>query len=196
MPLKFPLPLWKTLLWVSVIGLGIGLALPAVQVPGYGGKLIPVDLPDEKNRLWNDAGFSLILPPDWKTFNRDFESGGGSLEGAAGFRYPSRLGVTCFGREQEPWGGIDPSWQRTTFQGQPAFIEVGRDTAWESAKCWRTLYFQRGGLWFALSATARGKHDDLPPIFTRYLNTFRFVPPRLELPLDPFLHEKPNSPGG
>ena len=87
--LKTSTPLWKTLLYTSALGLLIGFALPAVKVPGgFPGESVPSTPPDEKYRIRNDAGFSIVFPPEWKTRNEHFASGGGSLGGMGGWIGP------------------------------------------------------------------------------------------------------------
>jgi hypothetical protein len=150
------------LLWVPI--------LTSDTKPWEVGDAIPREPPSEDRRILNEAGFSIVSPPNWTVRN-----GNGLLH-----MRPKQVitGRSKAGISVSVWPEMPQELEDTEiaeFQKQPAHrrIEQRRSTFDDPALTAWTYHFERGGQWIAVGYFIAEAHEEVPEMVKRYLETLR-----------------------
>jgi hypothetical protein len=162
--LAIPVPMMVLLLWP---------VLTSDTKPWQAGRAIPVEPPSEDRRVYNEAGFSIISPPNWTARNRG--PGMIHLTPKQVITGRSRAGMGVTLRNEEP--SDLPECVKTEFLGQPAYLKVEkRSSTFDDPAITRwTFYTDRDGQWFDVSYFVAEAHDEIPVMARGYLETVRLA---------------------
>jgi hypothetical protein len=154
---------------------------PILTSPNFGkplGRGVPIELPDEANRVVHPQGFSIILPPNWDaTILSAASAPAGRILAAPRQLLPARwhasLTLSNYGKRT----AIDlPEHRPVWFQGMPAFegISTRPGVFLERPPHFHySLAFQRAGAWYELTYSLSSEQTTIPQIIQSYLNTFK-----------------------
>ena len=172
---------WAVDALIIVTGIVAGslvLLWPVFNSKNWGkplGRAVPLEPPDEANRVGHPQGFSIIYPPNWEVRVQDAPPKP-SLNGSPRSLIPSRnhamLLVVKHGRDVPfDLSGFHP----VEFQGEPAHEEEAvRQVQYEKPPAFvYGLIFQRGGCWYEVRYYNPDQLPSLPEIIRQYLSTFR-----------------------
>ena len=154
------------------------IVLPVVRdARGPRGDPIPLQQPDERNRVHHPMGFSLVVPSNWD-HHISFNSGPLVLaprdSGSVARRSKALIVVTHLGHHRpEDLEHLRP----TSFQGQEAYegMRVVRpwtfdDGAWSEYM----LFLAHDGDWYEVRYGIAEERTVLPSKVSQYLNTLRW----------------------
>lgn len=138
--------------------------------PWNAGHFIPVESPSEDWRVHNDAGFSVICPPNWEARNQH-----GRIKLTP---KQVRAGRSSAGIIVSEWDEFPESltlYEDTKFLGTAAHLKVERrrSTFDDPALTWWTYFFQHDGKWIEVSYHISEWHEEIPEMAMRYLETFK-----------------------
>ena len=143
------------------------------------GRNVPVEPPNEANRVSHRLGFSLVYPPNWEILVTEDQpdpsiNGPPSINGFPRTLIPSRISGIYVARlgKQRPDVSAD---RRTEFQGEPAYEHVsGRPGNWDDPPQFNyAIAFQRNGTWYRLLYGIGQERDTLPATVKPYFETFK-----------------------
>lgn len=140
------------------------------------GRYLPSRPPEEADRVHHPAGFSLIVPGDWKSLIMEGEGDGfppaiNANPGDAS-RYAPVINVRILGRKD-----FAAAVMNATFQRQPAREEINKGNVGDNYPMFSySLTFERNGTPFQLSYTTFTERDSVPKEIRQYLETFQYVP--------------------
>lgn len=151
-----------TLVWLPI--------LTSDTKPWEAGDSIPVEPPSEDRRVQNEAGFSIVSPPNWNVRNH---RGIIFLAPKQVFEGRSKAGILVSQGREEPRERDDP--QTVEFLGQPVRLTVKRraSTFDDPALTTWTYSFPRGGQWFEVSYFVAESREQIPEMALRYLETLK-----------------------
>jgi hypothetical protein len=152
-----------------------GVVWPVVRdTRGPRGEAIPLQPPDERNRVHHPLGFSLVAPPNW---DRHI-SGSLVLIPKTPGRYARRsrasIVVTRLGNDQP---ADLKRLEQTSFLGRSAHEGMQIVRPWtfdDGALSEYTLYVTHGGDWYEIRYSIAEERTQLPGEVRRYLNTLRW----------------------
>ena len=168
------------IVFVIIAGL-IALLLPAIQASrdaslfpdGPWGELIPSEPPHESRRLIHQAGFSIIVPPNWEVFDRNPD-----VQIVARHQGGLRLKSFITIMHSIPDAEILSSWIRTSFNGHVAYEQTmhveRKDTFDESGFSSYQLYVEESGQWWLIVYGLAKECKSLPPEIAAYIKSIRF----------------------
>ena len=151
-----------TFIWLPILTSG--------TKPWEAGDPIPDEPPDEGRRVYNEAGFSIISPPNWTARNR---TGIIHLTPKQVFDGRSQAGIVVSLHQEKPGEGSEFS--EVEFLGRPARLKVERrrSTFDDPALTTWTFQFQHTGEWVEVSYFIAESHENLPAPAKQYLETLR-----------------------
>lgn len=161
------------LIVIPIMGLVWWPILTSDTKPWEAGRPIPVEAPSEERRVYNDAGFSIVAPPNWTEW-LNVEPPMIQLIPKQVIAARSKAGMGIALLIDEPSDLVQC--EDTLFLGQPAHLKVERrrSTFDDPALTTWTYTFQLDGKWFAVSYFISEAHDEIPDMAQRYLETIRF----------------------
>lgn len=136
--------------------------------------LLPVEAPSEERRVYNDAGFSIIAPPNWTEWiNGEPPMIQLTPKQVIAARSKAGMGIALLIDEPSDLAQCDD----TEFLGQPAHqkVERRRSTFDDPALTTWTIYVQHDENWFAVSYFIAEAHDEIPDMARRYLESVEFT---------------------
>lgn len=167
--------------WLIVLATPIVLCLvlyPAVlktrNPKGPYGARIPIELPDEANRVKHPAGLSIIAPVNWDQMRElvpDEPSLFIAARGMPGRRLTSLISIErCSLPELDGFTQID-------FRGDTAYeltIIDRRDSFDDPASSHYDLYIDRGDQWWHVTFRTAAEMTELPSAIRTYIETIEF----------------------
>jgi hypothetical protein len=138
--------------------------------PWEAGDPIPNEPPDESRRIHNEAGFSIVSPPNWTARNH---AGTIYLTPKQVVAGRSKAGIVVSLHQDKPSDGN--KFSEVEFLGRPAKFKVERrrSTFDDPALTTWAYQFQHNGEWVEVSYFIAEWHEDLPVPVKRYLETLR-----------------------
>ena len=148
---------------------------------GPAGDWIPEDPPDEKDRVHNGAGYSIVIPKNWFARLGEPDTYGilASPLPKHGGRLKAGIHVQRFDVEQTVYG-----FTPFRFQGSPAHLRsFHRESTFDDPDYTSfEIVFERDGRWYVIVYGVQDALDTLPPPVLRYLETFRVDKPESVAP--------------
>jgi hypothetical protein len=138
--------------------------------PWDAGNPVPVEPPSDDRRVRNDAGFSVVSPPNWNASN---ERGRIHLTPKQVFAGRSKAGLFV-----SEWPELPESltqFEETEFLGRVAHlkVELRRSTFDDPALTTWTYLFQHNEKWIEVSYFIAEWYEEMPEMAMRYLETIK-----------------------
>lgn len=168
---------------VLVLVVLIALLYPAVQYDrnpkGPHGRMLPLEPPDEANRVAHVSGISIVAPKNWDQV-RERGPGWPSLTIAARGRPRARLkSIISIEETDLPDAAVLERATPLTFQGLPAYEHmeiVRKDTFDVPARSHYELYIKAPDRWWHVDFGVAATISSLPPSIRQYIDTIRLPP--------------------
>jgi hypothetical protein len=151
-----------TVIWLPI--------LTSETKPWETGHPVPTEPPEEGRRVYNEAGFAIISPPNWTARNR---TGMIHLSPKQVFAGRSKAGIVVSRLNEEPQDLREA--KSVEFLGHSAHLRVEqRPSTFDDPPLTTWTYaFQHSGEWFEVSYFIAEEHDEMPGMARSYLETLR-----------------------